>query len=299
MNQDQQTNSADLSAEEASFGGFAQRQAFAGRGAEPSDSRWSQPIRVALILFLFLLAAIGVVSLFRGDFFQSHEDGQEANVGTIKIPQQGESASGGYVSADSIIAEAEKALVTLEMMTTDGGVVHGSGFVISDDGYAVCHDSLLRGASIHSLSAYTAEGILCTAEIVRQIPSIGVVLLKLQDDLEYFTPITPGNAAFIKRGQTLYGIGPVEKQVYYGIVSVGVAVSVQETVSVSFLRESRSIPILYTSIPADPTLCGGAALDESGAVIGFLTDTLPGKGGGLAVIPINTLISMINEILSN
>ena len=274
----------------ASFGGYSARQ-----GYEKKDKRtWQISLLAALFLLLLLLSVVGLVALFRGTLFTaSPTDGQNGS-GKVTVPVVNDTVPD---TPEEAVEEAEKALVTVEVKLTDGAVSRGTGFVVSREGYAVCHSSLFEGGLTASVMVYTADGSLVEAETMGNIPSLGVAVIRLHNGLVYDS-VTLGSSNFVKRGQRLFGVANTTRGVFNGLVQEGVAVSTAESVAVSIDGEYNSLSILYTSVPYDETLRGALLITEAGNAAGFLTDAVEGRGGGMAAVPIITLIGLVNEVIN-
>lgn len=273
-----------------SYGGFAARQNY-----EKGKRVWQSALWVALFLVLFLLSAVGLMALVRGDVF-SNGGGQEGQggVGIITVP----TVNNRYDSVESAVAAAEGALITVELRTGDGSLRYGSGFILSQDGYAVCHSSLFEDVVITNLSAYISDGANSDARLVQRMPDLGLAVIQLEDSYFYNT-ISMGSSNYVRRGQALYGVASVQRGMFDGLVLAGNAVSNGDNISVTFRGEARNVPVLYTSVPYDETLEGALLMTADGAAAGFLTGTIPGKGGGMAAVPAITLVGLVNELLSD
>lgn len=269
----------------ASYGGYVARQSY-----EKKNRRaWQTPALIALFLLLFLLSVVGLVTLFRGDLIPGGESSDAGAPDKVTVPV----LNSKEISPEDAVAVAEEALITVELKTA-AGVRRGSGFLVTADGYAVCHSSLF-GEETVSVTVYTGDGVVSSAQTAGSIPSLGITILRLDKRYTYHS-VALGSGT-VRRGQTLYGVASVSRGVFYGLTLEGTASSTAETVMVSVGDEERSLPILYTSIPYDTTLEGALAVTENGSAVGFLTGTLPGRGG-MTAVPIITLVGLVNEIIN-
>ena len=286
MSAPEERNEKERDERPATYGGYVVRQSYEKHSRRP----WQTPVLAALYLLLFLLSIVGLVTLFRGGVF-SLSDGSTQSKSTVIVP----SANNDRESAsENAVAAVEGTLITVELNQTEGGVVRGTGFVVNEGGYAVCHSSLFE-AQANSVTVYTGDGGMTGAEVVGSIPSLGVTVLHLETPQSY-KAIALGSGD-VRRGQTLYGVASVTRGTFYGLTQTGIATSVAETVTVAVNDEDRNVPILYTSIPEDATLNGALVITESGNAAGFLTNTVPGRGG-MAAVPVINLMGMVNEIIN-
>lgn len=269
--------------EVASFGGYEARQTY-----EKKNRHRPAPALVALYLLLFVLSAVGLISLLRGSLFTGNSDGVRSS-DKVTLP----TVSGSSDSKETNIESCEKYLITVEVRGEE--TVRGTGFLITEDGYAVCHESLFQKGS-GTLSVYTGSDTAVSAEKVGQIPSLGIAVIRLDPRYSYHR-ILLGTSS-VHRGQTLYGVSSVTRDVFYGLTAQGIAVSTAENAGVLVGEEERIVPVLYTSIPYDETLNGALVVSGEGNAVGFLTNTLAGRGGGMTAVPIVTLVGLVNEIIN-
>ena len=126
-----------------------------------------------------------------------------------------------------------------------------------------------------------------------------MALLKLTADLDY-TPISAGNFDFVKRGESLLVAGSVLAKNFYGTAVSGMVASVGETLQAGKGDETFSVPVAYLDVLANESLFGAPAMNEKGQVVGFCTAAAKSAFGDFAaVIPINAVYTIINDILAN
>ena len=248
-------------------------------------------LQVIVLVVLLLFSCLGVISLIRGDFVPSVEGGDSS--GTIKVPTQSE-LSENPRDMDAILDEVELSLVTVEVQIPDGSSRYGTGFFVSEDGYAVCSSHLVAG-ELTEIFAYTADGISASAELKGVDEQLGLALIRLPAEYQY-TPIAVENSFFVERGKTLCAVSSYKAKTFYGTVAEGVVASVGPAVKVG--SEGIHANIIYMDIAMNKTLQGAAVVDETGAAVGFMTGSLPSLHGTLApVVPINIVYTVINEFL--
>jgi serine protease Do len=195
---------------------------------------------------------------------------------------------------DAVLKEVEFSLVTIEVSSPDGTTQYGSGFFVSDDGYAVCSSFLLSGGG--EITAYISEGISVSAELKGMDEKLGIALIRLPHEYQY-TPIPVENSFFVERGRELCAVSSYKPKSFYGTVARGIVGSVGPAVQVG--QEGIYTNIIYLDIDMNKTLQGAVVVDESGAAVGFLTVGLPSLHGTLVpVIPINIVYTVINDFLA-
>lgn len=247
-------------------------------------------LQIVLLVILLSFSCLGIISLIRGDFVPEVSDGDPA--GTIKVPTQSELAETPRPLED-ILSQVEFSLITVESQGTDGTLRYGSGFLVSEDGYAVCSSSVVSGSS--DITAYTSDGISAAAELKGTDEALGIALLRLPPEYQY-TPIPVENSFFVERGKQLSAVASYKPKAFYGTVAQGVVGSVGPAVQVG--KDGIYSNIIYLDIDMNKTLQGAAVVDESGAAVGFLSGALPSLHGNLVpVIPINIVYTVINDLL--
>jgi len=248
-------------------------------------------LQAVLLLVLLCFSVLGIISLIRGDFVPEVKGGESS--GTIKVPTQSQLSESSR-DLETVLDEVELSLITVEVQGEDGTLRHGSGFFVSEDGYAVCSSLLVEEAS--KITVYTSDGISVEGEVKGADNSLGIALLRMPQEYQY-VPIPVENSFFVERGKTLWAVSAYKPKMFYGTVGQGLVGSVGPAVQVG--KEGIYTNIIYLDIEMNKTLQGAVVVDESGAAVGFLTAGLPNLHGTLApVIPINIVYTVINDFLA-
>ncbi len=281
-----------------SYGGYSTRHDFEKLSAPKKGRTFAIGVAGAAILCLLVLASLGIFALVSGKLLPKAENEGEA-AGSIRVPTQSELLVTDRTPTECL-ENVEPSMLTLEVKGADGTSRFSSGFIISVDGYAVCDPSLLpeNGISL-GLTAHFADGFSSDVRYIGKNENCGVALIKLTSDMDY-TPISAGNFDFVKRGETLLVAGAEYAKTFYGTAVSGMVASVGKTVQASEKSEAFSVPVAFLDVPPNASLYGAPVLNESGLVVGFCTDAVTSDFGDLAaVIPINAVYTIINDILAN
>lgn len=282
-------NSESAEGKVSGYGGYSARHEY-----EQSRKRkkpYLAVLQILLLVVLLVFSALGVISLIRGDFVPAVNGSDSA--GTIKVPTQSQ-LSDAPRDMDEVLGELELSLITVEVRSSEGDARYGSGFFVSDDGYAVCSSFLVFGEEV-DIIATTADGMTVPAELKGMDESLGIALIRLPQEYQY-TPIAAENSFFVERGKKLYAVSAHKPKVFYGTVAEGVVGSVGPAVNVG--KEDVYANVIYLDIAMNKTLQGAAVVDDTGAAVGFLTGALPQLHGTLApMIPINVVYTVINDFL--
>ena len=102
----------------------------------------------------------------------------------------------------------------------------------------------------------------------------------------------------MKRGETLYAVGAHSNKQFYGTVAKGIVASKGPSVKTEEGGDTLNVAMFYLDTDPNPTLYGAPVVDEYGYVVGFATDAVkPQYEGKLAVVPMNIVYTVVNDIL--
>lgn len=279
------------------YGGYSTRHDYERLNGPKKGRTFAVGVAGAAILCLLVLAALGVFALTSGKLFPKTEtEGEQA--GTIRVPTQSELQENARTPMECLEL-LESSLITLEVKGADGESRFGSAFLVSVDGYAVCSPTLFpsNGLSL-GVTAYFSTGHSMDVRYVGKSAECGIALVKLTAETE-FNPVSAGNFDFVKRGQTLLVAGSVYSKFYYGTAVSGMVSSVGKTVQAG-QNEAFSVPVAYLDVLTNPSLYGAPVLNDSGLVVGFCTGAIKNEFGDyVAIIPINAVYTIVNDILAN
>ena len=278
------------------FGGYLTRHEF------EKARRKSRRIRLgvysaALVILLSVFAVLGLISLLRGNFSEQNEG--TADGGVIRVPTKSDLSEEGRLLSEAI-AETEKSVICVELISADQTAHYGSGFLISDNGYAVCSASLLdESGDAQEINVVTGEGLASTAQVEGIFRDLGVGLLKLHTEIGY-PAVTAGRFSGIGRGQRLFVVGAQNRPVYAGTLLAGTVAMMGDTVSIDVGGVKRPVSVLFLDMKPNASLFGAPVMDEEGKVIGFCTDAVASPYEDLvAVVPIHMVYTIVNDRLDN
>lgn len=183
-----------------------------------------------------------------------------------------------YEGRKDMLAALVKAVVTVE--TEDG---HGSGFLISNDGYMLTNQHVVEEESI--VKVKFEQGFTLDAQVVKVNKDYDVALLKVQaTDLP---ALSIGDDKGLMLGEELFAIGTPMETTLGQSVSRGI---------LSGRRDIESRSLLQTDVSINPGNSGGPLIDEKGLVVGVATLKISGKGlEGLGFgVPISVALEMLN-----
>ena len=278
----------------SAFGGYSTRHEYEKRREKGRVFR--VVAQVALCVFLLVFSCFGLLAVLRGDFSPEKNEGGEG-LGSIRVPTQSEISENQRTLSETI-SGLELSLITLEVPLEEGGYAYGTGFLVSEEGYAVCSASLLNKVAGGRITAYTGMGFSSIVEKIGVEDSIGVGLVRLSESFAY-TPVATKNSAFATRGQTLYIVPSQKAKLFYGTVSSGLVASVGPTTALPGEFGASYVNMLYLDVTPNESQFGALVVDQSGSAVGFCTDSVAAPYPGLAsVVPIHSVYTFVNNLLS-
>jgi S1-C subfamily serine protease len=183
-----------------------------------------------------------------------------------------------FTGRKDMLAALVKAVVTIS--TEDG---HGSGFLISNDGYLLTNEHVVGNESL--VKVKFEQGFTLDAQVVKVNKDFDLALLKVPaTDLP---ALTIGSDEGLMLGEEIFAIGtPLDANLGQS-VSRGV---------LSGKREIEGRTYIQTDVSINPGNSGGPLLDETGAVVGVATMKISGRGlEGLGFgVPISVALEMLN-----
>jgi serine protease Do len=177
-----------------------------------------------------------------------------------------------------LIQHLMKGVVTIKH--TDG---HGSGFIVSDDGYVITNYHVVKDKK--TVEVQFSESLKLMAEVVRSDDRYDIALLKING--AGFTALEMINSDSAIVGEDVFAIGTPED------------ISLGQTVTKGIVSGKRKIAekvFLQTDVTINRGNSGGPLLNEDGKVIGMVTMKLIGSGieGIGFCVPTNTIIELLN-----
>ncbi len=183
-----------------------------------------------------------------------------------------------FAGRKEMMSALVKAVVTIQ---TESG--HGSGFLITNDGYMLSNQHVVEKESV--VKVKFEQGFTLDAQVIKTNPDFDLALLKVS--ATDMPALTIGNDAGLMLGEEIFAIGtPME-------TSLGQSVS---RGILSGRRELEGRNYLQTDVSINPGNSGGPLIDENGHVVGVATMKISGKGlEGLGFgVPISVALQMLN-----
>ena len=160
----------------------------------------------------------------------------------------------------SDIEQAMAATVTVKSLNS-----HGSGFLISNDGYIITNHHVVNAKKKYTV--LTNDGKEIEATVVRTNKVLDLALLKIDGDFEYAFKI-PESKNY-KIGQSIFAIGTPKSLDLGQSVSKGV---------VSSLRKYRNYNYIQSDVSINKGNSGGPIVSENGELLSIVEWKMFGIG---------------------
>ena len=169
-----------------------------------------------------------------------------------------------------------------------GGESHGSGFIISADGYILTNNHVVDGAE--KVIVRLSDRRELDAKVVGTDKTSDVALLKV--NASGLPAVSIGDSSKLKPGQWVAAIGSpfgFDHTVTHGVVSyVGRG-----------NRSEQYVPFIQTDVPINPGNSGGPLFNLDGQVVGINSQIYSNSGGYMGVsfaVPINMAMNTVEQL---
>lgn len=178
-----------------------------------------------------------------------------------------------------------------------GGVVSGTGFIITDDGYILTNYHVIEEAysNGYDVSVLTHDGTEYAAEVVGIEKENDIAVLKI--DAVGLNAVTLGDSNEMKVGQTIYTVGNPLGELDY-TMTTGIVSAMDRTIRTD---ANTSVNMFQIDAAVNSGNSGGPIYNVYGQVIGIVTAKYSSTGvEGLGFgIPIADAHYIANELITN
>jgi serine protease Do len=187
-----------------------------------------------------------------------------------------------FASRKEMMSALVKAVVTIQ---TEKG--HGSGFIISNDGYIITNEHVVGKEAVVRIKMQ--QGFTLDAQVLKTNKDFDLALLKVQ--ASELPALAIGDDKGLMLGEEIFAIGTPLDATLGQSVSRGI---------LSGHRELDERFYLQTDVSINPGNSGGPLIDETGKVVGVATMKISGKGlEGLGFgVPISVALQMLNIVFT-
>ena len=278
----------------------------AGEDAERPLSRADRRARAAFFLLCcFLLGAAGA-----GVAWQlGPGDTAAGQTAAITQPILHGTASGAVSSDAAVYAAAVNSVVSINTINTASragvnifgqpvqSASSGSGFILNSDGYILTNYHVVQDASAVEVTTYSGE--VLQVRVVGGDADYDIAVLKV--DASGLQSAALGDSDTLNVGDRVLAIGNPLGELTFSM-SGGMVSSVNRTINV----DGTPFNMIQTDTSINPGNSGGPLLNSYGEVVGIVSAKYSSYGSsgesveGLGfAIPINDVISMIQDIMTN
>lgn len=172
-------------------------------------------------------------------------------------------------------------------VTVFAGSGHGSGFIISSDGFVVTNEHVVREARF--VRVRLANGREVTGDVIRSNSERDVALIKLREGNLPSVVMTRGIQPMV--GIDVYAIGTPRRESLDVTVSRGI---------VSAYRDERGQKLIQSDVQIHPGNSGGPLVTQDGKVVGMAVSGIMLGGASQNLnffLPIDDAISGLNLIV--
>ena len=171
----------------------------------------------------------------------------------------------------------------------------GSGFILTQDGYIVTNNHVVSGANTVKVTLY--NGDTYDAAIIGTDKDYDIAVIKVE--AQNLQPVTLGSSDSLNVGDRVLAVGNPLGELTFSM-SGGMVSSVNRAINVS----GTPFNMIQTDASINPGNSGGPLFNSYGEVVGIVSAKYSSysseavEGLGFA-IPINDVISMIEDIMTN
>lgn len=176
---------------------------------------------------------------------------------------------------------------------------HGSGVIVSKDGYILTNNHVVEDANKIEVTLYNDESY--DAEIVGTDPLTDIAVLKIDDDNADLDVIKLGNSKKLRVGEMVLAIGsPLEANLAHS-VSLGI-VSAKGR-SIGILQQSGGYEnFIQTDAAINPGNSGGPLINMDGELVGVNSAIATRSGGSDGIgfaVPVDIAKRVMKSIIEN
>ena len=177
----------------------------------------------------------------------------------------------------------------------------GTGFIISEDGYILTNDHVVRGASEIQITVQGYDKPFI-AKLVGADYDLDLAVLKI-DAPDKLTSVPLGNSDKSRVGEWVIAIGNPWGADFDHTVTIGVLSAKGRQIQIADTEDYRKVrnykDLMQTDAAINPGNSGGPLLNIRGEVIGINT-AINSRGQGIGfAIPINTATKVVDQLIKH
>ena len=201
------------------------------------------------------------------------------------------------LTISEIAEECSASTVTIQCKNEEYSSI-GSGFFLSDDGYLVTNNHVIRRYDAYQV--LLGDGTTFAAELVSAFPETDLAVLKI--DAQDLPVVTVGSSDSLAVGDQVVAIGTPGSVNFAGTVTYGYVSGLDRRVEITDAEEHviGHMDMIQITAVINPGNSGGPLFNCFGEVIGINTMKLTGEGfeGMGFAIPIGDVYAALTESIS-
>ena len=260
---------------------------------------------ISKTLSVALLLSLGFAS---GSLYSTYQKNNNYNERTSTTPVISTSTNNNastpytlsHTDISSVVEKCANSVVeiTIETQNTIYGYYtykaegNGSGVIITNDGYILTNNHVIKGAS--KITVTLRDGTQYEAKLIGKDSKTDIAIIKI--DAKNLTPASLGNSDSLVVGEVAIAIGNPLGQLG-GTVTDGIISALEREIKL----DNSTMNLIQTNAAINPGNSGGGLFNANGDLIGVVVAKSSGfdiEGLGFA-IPINDVKNVINDLLEH
>ena len=222
----------------------------------------------------------------------SNADRSEAILTAVENKGEVKNAAQVYAENLDSIVTIQTEVITQNFFQQAVGVVMGSGFVISEDGYILTNAHVIEGAT--KINVTFASGDTFEAQVVGKEEDNDLAVIKIEPTFE-LKPVVMGNSDAIVIGEDVFAIGNPLGELTFSITK-GIVSAIDRQVQIDTFN---SINMFQVDCAVNQGNSGGPIFNAYGEVIGivsakYASETIEGLG---FCIPITDALNIVTDLI--
>ena len=238
--------------------------------------KWLCVVLAAFSVLTLGLSIFDYVDNSKTNLLVSDSNRSEAILTAVDTKENTKNAAQIYADNLDSIVTIQTEIITQNFFQQSVGIVMGSGFVISEDGYILTNAHVIEGA--RKITVTFESGDSFEAQIVGQEEDNDLAVIKIEPTFE-LNPVVMGNSDNIVIGEDVFAIGNPLGELTFSITK-GIVSAIDRQVQIDTFN---SINMFQVDCAVNEGNSGGPIFNAYGEVIGvvsakYASETIEGLG---------------------
>lgn len=254
--------------------------------------KWLCVVLAAFSVLTLGLSIFDYVDNSKTNLLVSDSNRSEAILTAVDTKENTKNAAQIYADNLDSIVTIQTEIITQNFFQQSVGIVMGSGFVISEDGYILTNAHVIEGA--RKITVTFESGDSFEAQIVGQEEDNDLAVIKIEPTFE-LNPVVMGNSDNIVIGEDVFAIGNPLGELTFSITK-GIVSAIDRQVQIDTFN---SINMFQVDCAVNEGNSGGPIFNAYGEVIGvvsakYASETIEGLG---FCIPITDALNIVTDLI--